>query len=69
MKTLELNQMENLEGGCLSCFKNAPDCVTEGNSFMVGALAGGAIAGGLLGAAIGGVVGLVGGTYLNMVNC
>ena len=60
MKKLELNQMENLEG------LGKKDCTEDGIAFMAGAAIGGTIAGGPLGFCIGGLIGVVGGTFISI---
>jgi hypothetical protein len=61
MKKLDLNQMEFCIGGT--------ECYDEGNGLMLGAATAGLITGGLIGFAVGGTLGLIGGTFMNMINC
>ncbi|MCF6279700.1 MAG: hypothetical protein L3J14_05070 [Flavobacteriaceae bacterium] len=61
MKNLELNQMEVLQGGDAAY----DDCMSSAMGFMVGAAGVGAF-GGFVGFAIGGLIGLIGGTAMSM---
>ena len=53
MKKLELNQMENLNGG-------VKDCSNEAYGFVSGAIVGGTLSGGGFGFILGATVGLIG---------
>lgn len=59
MKKLELNQMDNLNGGTASA-----DCQDEALGFLTGAVVGGTLAGGVVGMMVGGTVGLIGSTFI-----
>lgn len=58
MKTLELNQMETLNGGTA--------CSDNGAGFAVGAALGGAAIGGPVGFLVGATFGLLGGMFISI---
>lgn len=59
MKKLEISQMENLQGG-------KKDCTNEALGFLSGAVLGGTLAGGPAGFMAGGLIGVIGMTFISI---